>query len=167
MKKNTVLILLLILTLCATMFMTACGGSSSSEPASSTDTASEEEVEEEAEEPAGPANLEEYMLANPDVVASIEEGIDSSSMTVTYEGNSIIYTYDFSIESSGLTKENFMDDAVKDSLNTALDEAKAEYGGYCKDMESSTGYSPITIVVNYTWEDEVIVTKTYTTADAG
>lgn len=164
MKKNTVLILLLILTLCATMFMTACGGSSSSEPASSTDTASEEEVEEEAEEPA---NLEEYMLANPDVVASIEEGIDSSSMTVTYEGNSIIYTYDFSIDSSGLTKENFMDDAVKDSLNTALDEAKAEYGGYCKDMESSTGYSPVTIVVNYTWEDEVIVTKTYTTADAG
>lgn len=164
MKKNTVLILLLILTLCATMFMTACGGSSSSEPASSTDTASEEEVEEEAEEPA---NLEEYMLANPDVVASIEEGIDSSSMTVTYEGNSIIYTYDFSIDSSGLTKENFMNDTVKDSLNTALDEAKADYGGYCKDMESSTGYSPVTIVVNYTWEDEVIVTKTYTTADAG
>ena len=92
-----------------------------------------------------PMTLEKYAKDNPDVQESID--FDLSKM-------------------EGYTEELAKSDSIISALDQALGAAGETFGGICKSLEESTEITGITTTVNYTWEDEVLVTKTFTSADA-
>ena len=145
MKKKVLLVLLAMLV-GMTMIMTACGGGGG---------AAEEE----------PMTLEKYVQGD----ASVEEAIDSamadSNVLVEIKENSIIYTFDLS-SMEGYTEELAKSEEIQAALQSALESAGGTFGGIAKSIEDASGIAGITTVVNYTWGDEVVVTKTFTSADA-
>ena len=171
MKKKPLLILLLILVLCLTMFMTACGGSSDDSKAdpgeaAETSEAAVEEETSESEEPAAPGTLEEYFNENEDTLASMRGYDESSGIEISCKGNDFIYLYDFSkMEDSNLTEEDMKNEVVVDSLKESLEDGGYTFGNVAQSLEKLTGISGINVVVTYTWGDEVIFSKSFTSAD--
>ena len=156
MKKKSLLILLLILTLCVSLFMTACGGSSSSDSAAPADTAEEaEEVVEETEKTLEDMNAEENFL--DDIT---DESGEMNGVAISFEGNDVIYTYDFS-NTEGVTEEAMKDPTVVNSLQEALETGASDFVDMVKELESQTGLTEVRVVVNYTWEDDIICTATF------
>lgn len=143
MKKFILVLLAMLVGM--TMIMTACGSTGGS-----------------ADEPM---TLEKYVQGDAEVQQSIDNAMADSNVLVEIKENAIIYTFDLATM-EGYTEEIAHADAVKDTLQSALDSAGGTFGGIAKSIEDSTGIAGITCVVNYTWGDEVIVTKTYTSADA-
>lgn len=144
--KKKVLFVLLAMLVGMTMIMTACGGSGG---------AAEEE----------PMTLEKYVQGDAEVEQAIENAMNDSSVLVEIKENSIIYTFDLSTM-EGYTEEIAKTDEVKAALQSALDSAGGTFGGIAKSIEDASGLTGITTVVNYTWGDELVVTKTFTSADA-
>jgi hypothetical protein len=156
MKKKSLLILLLILTLCVSLFMTACGGSSSSDSAAPADTAEEaEEVVEETEKTLEDMNAEENFL--DDIT---DESGEMNGVAISFEGNDVIYTYDFS-NTEGVTEEAMKDPTVVNSLQEALETGASDFVDMVKELESQTGITGIRVVVNYTWADDILCTATF------
>ena len=156
MKKKSLLILLLILTLCVSLFMTACGGSSSSDSATPADTAEEaEEVVEETEKTLEDMNAEENFL--DDIT---DESGEMDGVVISFEGNDLIYTYDFS-KNTDVTEEAMKDPVVVDSLQQALDTGSSDFVEMVKQLESQTGITGVRIVVNYTWGDDILCTAAF------
>lgn len=144
MKKKILLVLLAMLV-GMTMIMTACGGGG----------AADEE----------PMTLEKYVAGDPEVEKSIEQAMTDSNVLVEIKENAIIYTFDLSTM-EGYTEELVHTEEIQAALSSALDAAGGTFGGIAKSIEEASGLTGITTVVNYTWGDEVVVTKTFTSADA-
>ena len=145
MKKKVLLVLLAMLV-GMTMIMTACGGGGG--------TADE------------PMTLEKYVAGDPEVEQSIEQAMTDSNVLVEIKENAIVYTFDLSTM-EGYTEELAKSAEIQAALQSALDSAGATFGGIAKSIEEASQIEGITCVVNYTWGDEVVVTKTFTSADAG
>ena len=141
--KRKVLLVLLAMLVGMTMFMTACGGGSANEP----------------------MTLEKYAAGDSEIQESIDNAMADSNVLVEIKENSIIYTFDLSTM-EGYTEELAKSDAIIEALGTALDSAGPTFGGIAKSIEEATEISGIKTVVNYTWGDELIVTKEFTSADA-
>ena len=109
--------------------------------------------------------LEKYVQDNPDVQESIDSAMADSNVAVVIKENDISYNFDLS-KMDGYTEELAKSDAIISALDDALAAAGGTFGGICKSLEESTEISGITTTVNYSWEDEVLVTKTFTSADA-
>ena len=109
--------------------------------------------------------LEKYLQDNPDVQESIDSAMTDSNVAVVIKENDISYNFDLS-KMDEYTEELAKSDAIISALDDALAAAGGTFGGICKSIEESTEISGITTTVNYTWEDEVLVTKTFTSADA-
>ena len=112
-----------------------------------------------------PMTLEKYVQDNPDVQESIDSAMNDSNVLVEIKENDISYTFDLS-KMDGYTEELAKSEEIISALEKALDAAGNTFGGICKSLEESTEITGITTTVNYTWEDEVLVTKTFTSADA-
>lgn len=140
MKKRILLILLTILV-GMTMIMTACGGSSE------------------------PKTLEKYVQNDSSVQESIDSAMSDSNVLVEIKDNSIIYTFDLA-SMEGYTEELAKSEEIQAALQSAIDAAGGTFGGIAASIEKETGITGISTVVNYTWGDEVLVTKTFTSADA-
>ena len=141
MKKKVLLVLLAMLV-GMTMIMTACGGGSSE-----------------------PMTLEKYVQDDADVQESIDSAMTDSNVLVEIKENSIIYTFDLA-SMEGYTEELAKTEEVQAALQSALDAAGGTFGGIAKKIEQETDIPGISTVVNYTWGDEVLITKTFTSADA-
>ena len=136
MKKRT-LIVLMIMAVITTLCFTACGSKT----------------------------LENYVKDNPDVQESIDSAMSDSNVAVEIKENDISYTFDLS-KMEGYTEDLAKSEEIKTALDQALGAAGNTFGGICKSLEESTEITGITTTVNYTWGDEVLVTKTFTSADA-
>ena len=145
MKKKVLLVLLAMLV-GMTMIMTACGGGGG---------AAEEE----------PMTLEKYVQGDSSVEEAIDSAMNDSNVLVEIKENSIIYTFDLS-SMEGYTEELAKSEEIQAALQSALDAAGGTFGGIAKSIEEASGIAGISTVVNYTWGDEVVVTKTFTSADA-
>lgn len=143
--KRKILLVLLAMLVGMTMIMTACGGSGSS--------------------PEEPMTLEKYVKDDAEVQQAIDSAMNDSNVLVEIKENAIIYTFDLSTM-EGYTEELVQSDEIKAALQSALDAAGGTFGGIAKSIEDASGIAGITAVVNYTWGDEVVVTKTFTSADA-
>lgn len=111
-----------------------------------------------------PETIEELIDSNSDVKDQIQTAAEEAGMVVDIKGNEITYTYDLSgIE--GATKENLKDEAMLETLTNALDSQKSVFAGVCKSIEDETGISGVTTIVNYTYGEEVLVTRTFTSAE--
>lgn len=137
MKKKT-LLLMLILAVFSTMIFTACGGSKS---------------------------LEQYVADNPEMQESIDSAKEGSNVEIKIEGNEITYIFDLS-KMDGYSEDIVKDEEVISSLETSLISSGPTFGGISKQLEEQTKVKGITTTVNYTWEDEVLITKSFTSADA-
>ena len=145
MKKKVLLVLLAMLV-GMTMIMTACGGGGG---------AAEEE----------PMTLEKYVQGDASVEEAIDSAMNDSNVLVEIKENSIIYTFDLS-SMEGYTEELAKSEEIQAALQSALDSAGGTFGGIAKSIEEASGIAGISTVVNYTWGDEVVVSKTFTAADA-
>ena len=139
MKKRTLIVFLILAVITAFCF-TACGSKET-------------------------MTLEKYVQDNPDVQESIDSAMTDSNVAVVIKENDISYNFDLS-KMDGYTEELAKSDAIISALDDALAAAGGTFGGICKSLEESTEISGITTTVNYSWEDEVLVTKTFTSADA-
>lgn len=137
MKKKA-FILMLILAVFSTMVLTACGGSKS---------------------------LEQYVADNPEMQKSIDSAKEGSNVEIKIEGNEITYIFDLS-KMDGYSEDIVKDEEVISSLETSLISSAPTFGGISKQLEEQTKVKGITTTVNYTWEDEVLITKSFTSADA-
>ena len=129
---------MLILAVFSTMILTACGGSKS---------------------------LEQYVADNPEMQESIDSAKEGSNVEIKIEGNEITYIFDLS-KMDGYSEDIVKDEEVISSLETSLISSGPTFGGISKQLEEQTKVKGITTTVNYTWEDEVLITKSFTSADA-
>ena len=93
----------------------------------------------------------------------LSEGTDYLSGQI--EGNEITYIFDLS-KMDGYSEDIVKDEEVISSLETSLISSAPTFGGISKQLEEQTKVKGITTTVNYTWEDEVLITKSFTSADA-
>ena len=143
--KRKVLFALLAMLVGMTMIMASCGGGGSSQKE--------------------PMTLEKYVKDDPQVQEAIDGAMKDSNVLVEIKENAIIYTFDLSTM-DGYTEELAKSEEIQAALQSALDSAGGTFGGIAKSIEDASGIEGITTVVNYTWGDELIVTKTFTPADA-
>ncbi|MBQ3428569.1 MAG: DUF4854 domain-containing protein [Mogibacterium sp.] len=144
MKKRILLVLLAMLV-GMTMIMASCGGGGST--------------------PEEPMTLEKYVKDDAEVQNAIDSAMNDSNVLVEIKENAIIYTFDLSTM-EGYTEELAHSEEIQAALQSALDSAGGTFGGIAKSIEDASGITGITTVVNYTWGDEVVVSKTFTSADA-
>ena len=88
----------------------------------------------------------------------------NEGLTIEIKGNDLIYTYDMTVLSSD--SEALKSDAMKTALADAIDAQKAVFGDICKSVEDETGITGIQTIVNYTAGEELLVSRTFTSADA-
>jgi len=139
MKKRTLIVLLVMAVISALCF-TACGGKET-------------------------MTLEKYVKDNPDIQESIDSAMNDSNVVVEIKENDISYTFDLS-KMDGYTEELAKSEEIVKALDEALGAAGSTFGGIAKTLEEKTEITGITTTVNYTWGDEQLVTKTFSSADA-
>lgn len=148
MKRKTIAVLLMAIALISAMMMTACGSKS----------------EGSAEKPT----LESFLSEHPEMKEELDKRIadgETSGVTVDIKGNEIIYNYDLS-NVKDMTEEFAKSDELKETLETSLGEQGDAFKGVASKMESivkeaGIDISGVTVTVNYTYGDEVIVTQTF------
>ncbi len=158
MKKKILLVLLLILALSMTMLMTSCGGSSD-EPAAAPEETAETET---AEEPAAAQTLEDFAKTSSEMQSQLGFN-EEAGVTISVEGNDLIYNYDYSLNKE-YSKDDIMSEDVKANLETYLEgeDAISQFSGNTVSvLESESGISGVRVVVIFSYGDDVIVTRTY------
>ena len=108
-----------------------------------------------------PDNLESFLKSNEEVKTDIDAAAESAGMTVEVKGNDVIYTYDLS-NIDGVTEEMLKDEAMIGTLETSLDSMKSTFVDTCAELEEKTGFTGIQMIVNFTYGDDVLVTRTFT-----
>ena len=111
-----------------------------------------------------PTSLEDYVKTNKDVKEQIDSAATDKGMLVEIKENAITYTYDLA-KAEGANAESLKDPAVQESLVSLLDSGKDQFVNSCKQLESTTGLSGISITVTFTYEGEELATRTFTSAD--
>ena len=112
-----------------------------------------------------PKTLEEYINNDKEAMEEVQEAADQSGLAVSFSGNDVIYTFDLAtIE--GSTEEVIKSDIMKEQLTSALDSTSDTFTGLCKQLEEESKIEGVQIVINYTYGDEVIITKTFTSSGA-
>ncbi|MBQ6455996.1 MAG: DUF4854 domain-containing protein [Mogibacterium sp.] len=112
-----------------------------------------------------PKTIEEYINNDKDAMAEVQKAADASGLTVDFKGNDVIYTYDLS-GIDGVTEENIKSDVMVENLSNALAGQGETFASLCKQLEEESKIEGVQIVVNYTYGDEVIVTKTFNSSGA-
>lgn len=102
--------------------------------------------------------LESYVNSDKDLKEKIQQIGEDSGLGVEIKGNDVIYTFD--IETLGVTKD-MVDDNLKTELEKALDTQKGTFVSVVDTLEEETEIDGIRIVINYTFQDEVLVNKIY------
>lgn len=160
MKRRSILVLTLILVLAMAVMLTSCGAGSKNSANTITPSGNTE-----TKEPAAKKTFEDYINANPSVKKDLEAS-GNANMTVSVKGNELIYTYDYSKDQSGVSKDTVMSDTVKDALKKAMAGSASSFGDLAKQLEKGSGIDGVGIRVEYTWEDTVIYSETFTSKDA-
>ena len=138
MNRKSIIALIIAFSMMLGMTLTSCGGSKQ------------------------PENLESFLKSNSEVEAQIKEAADSNAgLTLDIKENTVTYKYDLSVI-TGADEETIKDPAMIETLTSALDGSKDTFISLCQNLESQTNISGIQLVVEYTYGDEVLSSKTYT-----
>ena len=109
---------------------------------------------------SSPKTIEEYINKDKEAAEQVQKAADTAGLTVDFSGNDVVYTYDLS-SINNVTEDVIKSDMMKEQLASALDSTSDTFVGLCKQLEEESKISGIQIVVNYTYGDEVIITKTF------
>ncbi len=151
MKKTNYIALILIICMAFCLALTACGkkpsGSDSNAPGGNGKT------------------LESAVAQDSSFWDELKKAMDTNEgLTIEIKGNDIIYSYDMTVLVSDL--ESLKSDIMKEALGSAMEEQKAVFADLCKTAEDQTGIKGIQTVVNYTAGEELLISRTFTSADA-
>ena len=135
MKNRRLIALIVGLTMVMTMFLAACS--------------------------SAPKTLEEYISGDQEAMDEINEPAASAGLDVSISENNVVYTYDLK-NFDGMTEDLAKSDTMVSSLGAALDSAGDTFISLCSRLEEETKIEGINIIVNYTYDGEVLVTKTFT-----
>ena len=138
MKRKGLIALLISLVMMLSVFTTACGG---------------------------PKTIEEYVKNDKDAQEQLDKVAESQGLAVDIIGNDVVYTYDIS-SIDGVTEEIGTSDLMKDQLASALDNVSDQFVGLCKQLEEESKITGVQIIINYTYGDTVLVTKTFNSSGA-
>lgn len=138
MKRKGIISLIICFTLVMSIFITSCGSKE-------------------------PETLEAYLANNPDAAAEIQEASDSSGLEVSITGNDVTYTYDLK-NFDGMTEELAKSDELVKSLSDAISENADNFSQLCASLEESSKIEGIQIIVNYTYDGEVLTSATFNSA---
>lgn len=114
---------------------------------------------------SSPKTIEEYVSKDKDAMEEVQKAADSSGLTVDFKGNDVIYTYDLS-GLDGVTEEVVKSDMMVEQLTSALESTGDTFASLCKQLEDESKIEGVQIIVNYTFGDEVVVTKTFNSSGA-
>lgn len=109
---------------------------------------------------SSPKTIEEYINKDKEAQEQVQQAADQAGLTVAFKGNDVIYTYDLS-SIENVTEEVIKSDIMVEQLTSTLESTGDTFSGLCKQLEEESKIEGIQIVVNYTYGDEVIVTKTF------
>ena len=138
MKRKSMIAMLLAFVMSFSLMATACGS---------------------------PKTIEEYSEKDKEAAEQVQKAADTAGLTVDFSGNDVVYTYDLA-SIDNVTEEVIKSDMMKEQLSSALDSTTDTFVGLCKQLEEESKIDGIQIVVNYTYGDEVIVTKTFNSSGA-
>ena len=138
MKRKSIVAMLLAFVMTFSLMATACGS---------------------------PKTIEEYINKDKDAAEQVQKAADTAGLTVNFKGNDVVYTYDLS-SINNVTEEVIKSDMMEEQLASALDSTADTFVGLCKQLEEESKIEGIQIIVNYTYGDEVIVTKTFNSSGA-
>ncbi len=138
MKRKSMIAMLLAFVMSFSLMATACGS---------------------------PKTIEEYIEKDKEAAEQVQKAADTAGLTVDFSGNDVVYTYDLA-SIDNVTEEVIKSDMMKEQLSSALDSTTDTFVGLCKQLEEESKIEGIQIVVNYTYGDEVIVTKTFNSSGA-
>lgn len=139
MKRKNIIALIIGITMIMTMFLASCSST--------------------------PKSLEEYISNDQEAMDQINDTATQAGLDVSISGNDVVYTYDLK-NFDGMTEDLAKNDTMVASLESALDSAGSTFVGLCQQLEEETKIEGIQIIVNYTYDGETLVTKTFTSADA-
>jgi hypothetical protein len=114
---------------------------------------------------SSPKTIEEYIAKDKEAAEQVQKAADTAGLTVDFSGNDVVYTYDLA-SIDNVTEDVIKSDMMKEQLASALDSTTDTFVGLCKQLEEESKIEGIQIVVNYTYGDEVIVTKTFNSTGA-
>ena len=114
---------------------------------------------------SSPKTIEEYIQKDKEAAEQVQKAADTAGLTVDFSGNDVVYTYDLA-SIDNVTEDVIKSDMMKEQLTSALDSTTDTFVGLCKQLEEESKITGIQIVVNYTYGDEVIVTKTFNASGA-
>lgn len=114
---------------------------------------------------SAPKTIEEYINSDSDAQAEVQEAADSAGLAVEFSGNDIIYTFDISTI-DGVTEEVGKSDIMVEQLTSALESQGDTFVGLVGQLEEESKIEGVQIVVNYTYGDDVLVTKTFNASGA-
>lgn len=135
MKRRSIIAVLISLTLIMAMALSACGSKE-------------------------PDTLEKYIQNDEQASAEIQQTADTNGLEVSIKGNDVVYTYDLK-NFEGVTEDLAKSDTMKESLASALNDAGSTFSDLCKQLEEGSKIEGIQIIVNYTYDGETLVTKTF------
>ena len=165
MKKKSLLVLLFAFVLSVAMLMTACGGGQKESAKPDDNVGKQEQQNAEPETTTAAMTLEDYLNQHADIKQSAIQAAEEQGVAVEFKGNELIYYFDLS-KIDGYTEELAKSESIIAALESALIDGKQTFGEVSRDMEKATGITGVVTVVQYAWGDEVLVNKSFTTADA-
>ena len=112
-----------------------------------------------------PKTIEEYVKNDADAMEEVQSAADSAGLEVSFSGNDVIYTYDLS-SLDGVTEDVIKSDLMIEQLTSALESTSDTFAGLCKELEEQSKIEGVQIIVNYTYGEETIVTKTFNSSGA-
>ena len=114
---------------------------------------------------SSPKTIEEYIAKDKEAAEQVQKAADTAGLTVDFSGNDVVYTYDLA-SIDNVTEDVIKSDVMKEQLESALDSTGDTFVGLCKQLEEQSKIEGVQIVINYTYGDEVIVTKTFNSSGA-
>lgn len=111
-----------------------------------------------------PKTVEAYLNKDASTMQEINDTAEQAGMTVEIKDNDITYNYDISTM-DGVTEEIAKSDAIKESLDSALETAGGTFSGLCADIEEKTKINGVRIIVKYNFKGDVITERTFTATD--
>ena len=135
MKRKSIIALIITFAMVLSLFITSCGSKE-------------------------PETIESFVNNNKEAADQIKEAAENSGLDVTITGNDVIYTYDLK-NYEGMTADLAKSEQLTSSLEAALTQSEESFVNLCSQLEEQSKIEGVQIIVNYSFEDEVLVTKTF------
>lgn len=109
-------------------------------------------------------SLESYMSDNSDIKEQMDTSVDAlkeQNIEVKVQDNDIVCNYDIS-GIDGVNEETIKNEEVVKMLEESIDKHSDTFKELAANMAENTGIKDVHVIVNYCFNDEVIVSRTFT-----